>query len=61
MANRELAGYTLISPDFLTRSFWVLRKLLISFSEILVDGILRRFQRGEIAVVNDRSGHTAEY
>jgi hypothetical protein len=40
VANRELARYTLVSPNFLARSFRVLRKLFISFSEVFVDGIL---------------------
>ncbi len=61
MANRELARYALVSPDFLARSFRVLRKLFIPFGEIFVDGILRHFQRRKIAVVNDCPSHTTEY
>jgi hypothetical protein len=61
MANRELAWYAFVPPDFLARSFRVLREVFIPFDEIFVDGILRRFQGRKIAVVNDCPSHTTEY
>ena len=61
MANRELARYALIAPDFLPGSLRVLGEVFVSRSEILVDETLGCFWGGEIAIVNDRTSHTAEY
>lgn len=61
MINRELACYVLVSPDFLARSFRMLREVFIPFSEIFIDDFLCCFQGRKIAVVNNCPRHATEY
>ena len=43
VTRRELARYTLVSPDLLARPSRVGSKLLISFSKVFIDGLLSLF------------------
>ncbi len=60
VALSEFALNPLRSPDLSARSLGMFLKVLISCCEMLVDGLLRGFERKIIAVVNDRSCHSAE-
>lgn len=49
------------APDFVARSLWMLAKVCVTLGEVTVDGCLGMIDGWIIAVMDDRSGESAEH